>query len=92
MNKNDKFDKDKYIEELADRLTKYSDEILSYDPSMVNIDRPDLMYTEDNMLLWRVNMVKQMAEYDMQTLVTILRKRNEYRKHQPHSGKLSQDF
>lgn len=92
MNKNEKFDVEKYKAELADRLQTLSDEILSYDPQMVHQDRPDIMYHEDGMLLWRTTMIRQLPEFDMQALLTILRHRNESRQFQPNAAKLSGGF
>src|SRR5687768_4288453 len=87
MNKNEKFDVEKHKEELVERLTKISDEILSYDPQLVYADRPDLMYFEDEHLLWRVSSVKQLTEYDMFALRTILERRNQANQFNPYHGK-----
>jgi hypothetical protein len=92
MNKNDKFDVEKHKEELADRLTKMSDEILSHDPLLIHPDRMDLMYMEDDFYLWRTNMVKQMSEYDMLAVLTIIKKRHESKQYKPGFGGLSESF
>ena len=77
LNENETFDKEKYMEELVERLTKVSDEILSYDPKLIQQDRPDLMYMEDSNLLWREISVRQLPEQDMFFLRTLLQRRSE---------------
>lgn len=91
MNENDKkLDREEYITQLVERLTKWSDQILSYDPALMNGDRQDLMYTEDGMLLWRTNMIRQLPEFDMYQIKTILEKRYESKQFNPYMGQLSQ--
>lgn len=86
--RNKKFDKEKYLDELAERLTKMSDEILSYDPQLVVLDRQDLMYMEDNNLLWRASSIKQLPEFEMSQLLNLIKKKHEYAKFNPGANRL----
>ena len=76
LNENEKFDKEKYIEELSARLISLSDKILSYNPELIKEDRPELMYMEDGMYLWKTNSIRQLTEYDMVITRNLIERRD----------------
>ncbi len=89
MNENEKLDRDKMVNELVDTLISWSDEILSYDPDLVRLERPDLMYSEDGMWLWKTNTVRALPQFEMYQIKTIISRRHEQQRFNPYMGQLN---
>ena len=77
LNENEKFDKEKFIDDMSASIMSMSDKILSYDPRLIWEDRQDLAYMDGDMLMWRTNMVRSMNLYDMYAVLTIIERRSE---------------